>query len=306
MAVQRILSIVLTAHNCEAYLDNTLSSLVNSLIGFTEGYEIILINDASIDSTAELLQQFADSHSDTHLFQVDFTNIGKVRNFGVQQCSGDYITMIDGDDLILPHALAEIMGYLANTRPDLLLTHLHEIHDDDYQDIGWSGLRPIRLSPHQAVKKFLIHKDFQAHFIGQFIKRELLLAYPFPDFCCYEDAYLFPTILSNSQKIIFSRRGHYLYLKRNNSLSNQINEQNISLLIEATTAMDDAFGAQYANLIACHWINILLRYGRNIQTLRARQKVTERVKSIRTLAFLLDPTIRLSFKRKFLKVRHGK
>ncbi|WP_024527882.1 glycosyltransferase family 2 protein [Serratia fonticola] len=306
MTARNILSIVLTAHNCETYLGNTLISLENSLEGLTEGYEIILISDASIDRTVEMLQQFAHRHAHARVFQVEFRNIGKVRNFGVQQCSGDYVTMVDGDDWLLPRSLHDITQYLTHRRPDLLLTKLNEVHGGNHQGISWSGLRPQPLLQHQAIKRFLFHKDMQAHFIGQFVKRELLVAHPFPEFKCYEDAYLFPTILSQSQNIVFSHRSPYLYFKRSNSLSSQIDEQKIHLLIEATEEMDRVFGSQYSNLVACHWITIFQRYGKSMQNAADRQKVVMRIKSIRPLSFLLDTAIRLSFKKKYLKVKNGK
>lgn len=306
MAVRNTLSIILTAHNCDTYLGNTLASLENSLEGLTEGYEIILISDASIDRTVEMLNQFAHRNSLARVYQVDFRNIGKVRNFGVQQCTGDYITMVDGDDQLLPSSLRDITQYLHNSQPDLLLTKLNEVYNDKVQNITWSGLQPQHLSQHQAIKKFLIHKEMQAHFIGQFVKREQLLAHPFPEFQCYEDAYLFPTILSQNQNIVFSPHGPYLYFKRGNSLSSQIDEQKVHLLVEATDEMDRVFGNRYSNLIACHWITIFLRYGKSMQNVLNRQKVVLRIKSIHPLSFLFDPAIRLSFKKKYLKVKNGK
>lgn len=300
----KILSIVLTAHNCEAYLDKTLATLLSSLAGLNEGYEIILISDASVDRTAEILQQFAERHAHhTPLFQVDFRNIGKVRNFAVQQCSGNYVTMVDGDDWLLAGALCDVVQFLAASQPELLLTRLNEEHGDSDLDISWTGLQPQPLSQPQAIKKFLIHKEMQAHFIGQFVKRELLLAHPFPPFRCYEDAYLFPTILSHCQHIVFSRSSPYLYFKHGNSLSSRVDSEKVELLVEATEEMERVFGYQYANLIACHWINIFQRYGRNMDNTPSRQKVIKRIKEISSISFFLDPAIRLSFKKKYLKIK---
>lgn len=304
---RKILSIVLTAHNCELYLDKTLSTLLGSLAGLNEGYEIILISDASVDRTAEILQQFAARNAHhTRLFQVDFCSIGKVRNFSVRQCSGDYVTMIDGDDCLLAGALCDVVQFLAASRPELLLTRLNEKHSDSDLDILWTGLQPQSLSQPQAIKKFLIHKDMQAHFIGQFINRELLLAHPFPLFQCYEDAYLFPTILSHCQHIVFSRSSPYLYFKHGNGLSSRVDSAKVELLVEATEEMERVFGYQYANLIACHWINIFQRYSRNMGNTPSRQKVIKRIKKISSISFLLDPAIRLSFKKKYLKIKNEK
>lgn len=299
---RKTLSIVLTAHNCEAYLYKTLASIYPSLAGLKEGYEIILISDASVDRTAEILQEFANHHAqNTRLFQVDFCNIGMVRNFCAKQCIGDYITMIDGDDWLLAGALYDIIHFLSDSKPELLLTNLNEVYGEENLVTQWAGLKIEILSQPQAIKKFLIHKEIQAHFIGQFVKRELLLVYPFPEFHCYEDVYLFPTILSHCQEIIFSRTSHYLYFKHDNSLSSQIDVTKINLLVQATEEMERVLSCKYANLIACHWINILHRYNRNMNNTINRQKIIKRIKDIDLFSFLLDPTIRLSFKKNILR-----
>lgn len=283
---REILSIILTAHNCEAYLDKTLATLLSSLSGLNEGYEIILISDASVDRTSEILQQFVQCHPRrTRLFLVNFRNIGKVRNFGVQQCSGDYVTMLDGDDQLLASALCDIVHFLADSQPELLLTKLNEEHDDNDSDIVWTGLKPQPLSQTKAIKKFLIHKDIQAHFIGQFVKRKLLLTNPFPPFCCYEDSYLFPTILRNCQHIVFSRSSPYLYFKHKNSLSSKINRKKVKLIVVVTEEMERVFGYKYVNLISCHWINIFQRYDQIMNNTPDRYKVIKRIKKINSIFF---------------------
>lgn len=304
---QKVLSIILTAHNCETYLRKTLDTLLGSLAGLRKGYELILISDTSVDRTVGILYEFAKRHIQyTRLFQVNFCNIGKVRNFGVQQCSGDYITMVDGDDWLLAGALYEVIEFLVSSQPELLLTKLNEEYSIHNLNITWPGLKLQSLSQPQAIKKFLIHKDIQAHFIGQFVKRELLLAYPFPPFHCYEDAYLFPKILSHCQHIVWTRSSPYVYCKYSNSLSNQVDSKKVEMLVEATEEIERVFGNQYANLIACHWITILHRYNRTINNLSIHQKVIKRIKAINAISFLLDPTIRLSFKSKYIKIKNEK
>ncbi|VAX77141.1 Glycosyl transferase 2 family protein [Serratia symbiotica] len=304
MLGRKVLSIILTAHNCAAYLDQTLATLLSSLHGLNGGYEIILISDASIDRTVEILQQFSERHvCHTRLFQVNFGNIGKVRNFGVLQSAGDYITMVDGDDWLLAGALYDVLRFLEASEPELLLTRLNEEHGKRNLNVSWKGLKPQLLSQPEAIKKFLIHKDMQAHFIGQFVKRELLLAHPFLPFHCYEDAYLFPAILRNAKRIVFSRSSPYLYFKRRNSLSSQMDSEKIALLIAATEEMERVFGDRYADLIACHWINIFHRYAGNMHDMPHRQKIMKKIQGISSISFFLNFAIRLSFKRKYIKIK---
>lgn len=165
------------------------------------------------------------------------------------------------------------------------------------------GLKTELLTQHQAIEKFLIHKDLQAHFIGQFIKREILQKNNFPDFICYEDAYLFPSVLISSGKIFFSEKGPYLYFKRDGSLSSYLDMEKISLLIKATERMGEVLGSRYKNLISCHWINIAHKFYPTLKDKHARSIVRESIQKISLLSFLVDTKVRLSFKRKYLKIK---
>ncbi|WP_336699830.1 glycosyltransferase family 2 protein [Pantoea dispersa] len=303
MVPDYLISVLLTAHNSEKFLPDTLASLEKACHGVEQYIEFILINDASVDNTAALLDDFSRRHPQAKVFNIDYRNIGRVRNFGVQQCSGEYITMLDGDDQLLADALADIVRYLKSHRPDALFTALNEVYESRPEHITWQGLQAETLSRHQAIEKFLIHRDLQAHFIGQFIKRTMLLAHPFPDYTCYEDAWLFPEILVSSDAIAYSRQSPYLYFKRGNSLSSQLNKHKISLLVSATQHMDEVLQERYRNLLSCHWINIAHKHREALDNPDDRKQVIEAITKIRPLSFLFDSKIRTSFKKKYLALK---
>ena len=303
MVPDYLISVLLTAHNSEKFLPDTLTSLEKACSGVEQHVEFIFINDASTDNTSALLDNFSRQHAHTKVFDVNYRNIGQVRNFGVQQCSGEYITMLDGDDRLLANAFADIVSHLKTHRPDALFTALHEVYENRPQQIAWQGLQAEKLSRHQTIEKFLIHRDLQAHFIGQFIKRTLLLAHPFPDFVCYEDAWLFPEILVSSENIFYSRQSPYLYFKRGNSLSSQLDKHKVALLIAATQHMDEVLQERYRNLLSCHWINIAHKHQKALDNPDDKKRVIDAINKIRPLSFLFDGKIRTSFKKKYLALK---
>lgn len=298
-----VLSIIVTAHNCEAYLEQCLNSILTPRSELSSSYEIILIDDSSEDRTSEICQIFSQNYSNVTFHQVHFRNIGKVRNFALEKCTGQYITMIDGDDQIIPGSLSDILRVLSERKPDVLLTRLNEVYGATQISNSWSGLAGLSITRHEAITKFLVHRELQAHFIGQFFRFNILSGLKFPEFRCYEDAYLFPFALAKCESILFSKTGPYLYFKRANSLSANIDSEKVSMLIKATEQMVVAFGESYENLIACHWINIQHKHLSDIRDERDRSSVHEALKHISALSFLCDPRVRLSFKKKYLKLR---
>lgn len=297
------LSIIVTAHNCEAYLEQCLNSILTPADELYSACEIILIDDSSEDSTPEICQRFSQKHSNVTFHQVKFKNIGKVRNFALEQCSGQYVTMVDGDDQMIPGTLSDILRELSERKPDVLLTRLNEVYGVTQNNIKWNGLAALSITRHEAITKFLVHRELQAHFIGQFFRRAILSGLKFPEFRCYEDAYLFPFALAKCESILFSRTGPYLYFKRAGSLSTNIDAEKVSMLVMATEQMAIAFGKGYGNLIACHWINIQHKHRSDIRDERDRLSVRKALKQVSAISFICDPQVRMSFKKKYLKLR---
>ncbi|MFC0226527.1 glycosyltransferase family 2 protein [Serratia aquatilis] len=297
-----LLSVIIAAHNSGNYLRETLQSLLDALGESITDCEIILINDASSDNTEAVLSEFTQTHPQARSFNVEFKNIGKVRNFAIANSHGEYITMLDSDDLLKKGSLNEISSFLYQNKPDLLLTKLHEVHEITDVDQNWKGLKTELLTQNEAITRFLIHKDFQAHLIGQFIKRSLLQANPIPDFSCYEDFYIFPQLLTQSQSIIYSRESHYLYIKRSSSLSNSPSAERIKNLFVCTEKMDSLFGENFHDLVLCHWLDIELKQKKWITLDEHLDILNKKAHETCSLRFFLNPKVRFSYKKRAAKL----
>jgi glycosyltransferase involved in cell wall biosynthesis len=120
------LSVIIAAHNAEATLHATLSSL---LAATDQDTEIIIFNDSSEDATQAIIDEWSPKFPQIITRTVNFRNVGRVRNSAVALASGEYITMLDSDDCLKPGSLRDAMAYLKAQRPDMLLTRLLEIRD---------------------------------------------------------------------------------------------------------------------------------------------------------------------------------
>lgn len=300
MANNPILSIIVAAHNCEKTIDATFQSLLNALGSAIAQSEIIIINDSSEDSTAEKIAGYSNKYSQVSISTVNYKNVGQVRQHGISLSHGKYITMLDSDDILKAGSLPSIFTFLQDVQPDMLLTRLHEVRDLSKIDHDWSGLHPDKISQDEAITRFLIHKDLQAHLIGQFIKRDIYLSNEIPPMTCYEDFYVFPRMLTAAVNIYFQFDSHYYYIKRQGSLSSSLDQTKINNLVNCTLKMENDLPIKFRQLILCHWLDIYLKYDNLLIDTKDKHIVKNHVLQTYSLGFFINRHVRLSYKRKAL------
>lgn len=93
-------SFLIPTYNREALVRLTLDSVLAQT--FTD-YEVIVIDDGSTDRTLELLQSYG-----TRIKLLEQVNSGPeaARHRGAAIATGEYLVLLDSDDLLFPHALA--------------------------------------------------------------------------------------------------------------------------------------------------------------------------------------------------------
>jgi len=101
------LSIVIPAYNEEKGIGSTLTQLNTVMDDQGMGYEIIVVDDGSTDSTLEVVQQ----HQGVRLLQ-HYSNrgYGAALKTGIRQAKHDWIAIIDADGTYPPDALPALLA----------------------------------------------------------------------------------------------------------------------------------------------------------------------------------------------------
>jgi len=108
VADQPSVSIILPVYNCDRFITQTLSSIIGQSY---ENFEIIVIDDNSIDQTSKILEEYSELEPRIKIFR-NKTNMGVIfsRNKALSHASGRFVAFIDSDDIWLPQKL-EIQIY---------------------------------------------------------------------------------------------------------------------------------------------------------------------------------------------------
>ena len=99
-------SIILTTHNRAKLLIETINSLLTQSF---KDFELIIVDDASKDQTPKVINEFLEKEKRAQSLRSE-KNIGPgaARNLGISQSVGEYIAIMDDDDLAHPDRI-EIM-----------------------------------------------------------------------------------------------------------------------------------------------------------------------------------------------------
>lgn len=96
-------SIIITVFNKEQYIANTITSVLKQSI---QDFELIIVNDDSTDNSLKIIKNFNDHR--IHVYTLKNSGPATARNYGIKKAQGNYIALLDGDDLWYPFFLEEI------------------------------------------------------------------------------------------------------------------------------------------------------------------------------------------------------
>ena len=101
------ISVVIPLYNKERAVVDTIQSVLNQTIA---PCEIIIVDDGSTDNSLNVVRSFVNSFnqsSNIKIIHKENGGVSSARNRGIKEAKGDYIALLDGDDLWEPTFLEE-------------------------------------------------------------------------------------------------------------------------------------------------------------------------------------------------------
>ncbi|KEI87343.1 glycosyl transferase [Clostridium botulinum B2 267] len=102
------ISVIMPVYNCKQYIFESIKSICNQTF---ENWELIIINDNSIENIEEEIKKIQDDRIHYHAF-VEHEGLFNSLEYGLQQAQGDFITFHDPDDISSPTRFNEQLNYL--------------------------------------------------------------------------------------------------------------------------------------------------------------------------------------------------
>lgn len=151
-----IISVILPAFNASKTISEAIDSILSQSF---KDWEMLVINDGSIDNTKDIIQGYTDSRIK---YIENEGNKGLVYslNRGISLSQGVYIARMDADDISLPTRLEEQLKYLQD------------------KDLDLCGCTTTHVDMNNKVIIPVVNKSYPPRVIGRCLKYDNCIAHP--------------------------------------------------------------------------------------------------------------------------------
>ena len=124
MKRQPVVSVVMIFWNAERFLREAIESVLAQTY---QAWELLLVDDGSSDGSTALARRYAGEYPEQvrYLEHPGHANRGMSasRNLGIDHAGGEYIALLDADDVWFTHTLEEQVGILERAHPDVAMLY---------------------------------------------------------------------------------------------------------------------------------------------------------------------------------------
>ena len=132
-------SVILPVYNVAPYLDETFESLLNQSL---KEIEIIAVNDGSTDQSETIIKKYMEQDSRISYFYQENQGQSVARNLALQHATGQYIYMMDSDDVLGDsNALQICYEYAERNKADFIFFDGDTFSDKSANRTTWNTKR---------------------------------------------------------------------------------------------------------------------------------------------------------------------
>lgn len=127
MSKNPTVSVVMAVYNTEKYLAQAVESILNQTFG---NFEFIIIDDGSTDGSLKILEAYAAKDKRICLISRENQGISRTRNELLAKAKGEFLAVMDSDDIALPERLARQVEFLEHNRDVVGVGCAREVIDE--------------------------------------------------------------------------------------------------------------------------------------------------------------------------------
>lgn len=212
---EQLVSVVIPVYNVEVHIARTLASVIQQDYA---NLEIIVVNDASTDSTGKIVRSML-KESGRNFRVIDHAQkrgVSAARNTGLADAKGKYVWFCDGDDLADSRLVSELCGLAEEHGSDFAFGGITDSFEDGRPDevhkVTLTGSQPIDGEYAQYMR---MQKPVSPHLCCMLFRKDFLEENDirFTEGCtAFEDIEFQLKAFCHAVKVSFSRECLYVYV----------------------------------------------------------------------------------------------
>lgn len=210
------ISVIVPFYNIEECVEYCLDSLVAQ--DYDGDYEILCIDDGSTDDTPAALDTYASGHPGVRVFHKPNGGLSDARNFGVGLAAGEYVSFVDGDDVVSPYYLSLLAAAVAEESADLVAAGFKKVNYGDVEKVDWAAACGIVSMTSTEFLRGVCFLEITDAAWASLARKSLYVEHPFPVGRVYEDTYMIADHVLASSRLAFVEGEIYGYVAREGSL----------------------------------------------------------------------------------------
>lgn len=236
-----LVSVIIPVYNCEEYIGECIDSVAEQTY---DNIEIIVVNDGSKDESENIIEDKKKRYRNILYYKQRNKGVSAARNLGIKKARGEYITFVDGDDLVGKYLVECLVNQITCTHPGCIIVSKPTQKINEFKERVLGHKKPVvkSISSDQALIKLLYPYGIDNGPCAKLYPTVLLKKNLFNiDLSIAEDLELNYRLIKSSKIIKVLNEKLYFYRPNPKSAMNQeFNEKRLSGLTATDIIVKDA------------------------------------------------------------------
>ena len=214
-----MISFIIPSYNSASTIKRAIESILSQTANIK--YEIIIVDDGSIDNTEEVLRSY-EKDERIKYYKKENSGVADTRNYGVKMATGEYIIFVDSDDYISHDLLKDIEPFILQNI-DLIKWNPIFVDENQNELLKPQSVAFEGVTGEQGFNILFGRDNFIDCLWNYAIKKELMIEFPSGTY--HEDFATMPIIILKAKSFVSLDKREYFYVQSKNSIMRNDNDK---------------------------------------------------------------------------------
>lgn len=215
--MEPLISVIVPVYNVEAYLDECIESIVKQTYGHLE---ILVVDDGSTDNSGDKCDRWAERDERIRVIHQPNGGLSAARNTGLDAMHGEFVMMVDSDDVLHPQAVSILLDTMRGHQADIAVggyTPFEGAAPQWHNHLNGQGATTT-YSQTEAILAIFYQQELTHSAWGRLYRSSLFDGIRYPVGLYYEDLAIIYPLLKKCTTVVKTETPLYGYRQREQSI----------------------------------------------------------------------------------------